>query len=267
MVITGTTSIIGIVGNPIVQVKSPGVMNAHFASAGQDIAVLPVELQPNAIPAFVTMLHAWTNLRGMIVTVPYKQVLAPLVDHLTARAARLGTVNVIRREQDGSLHGEILDGLGFIRAAATHGFDAKGRRAAVIGAGGVASAIADALCEGGVASLALQDTDMAKQARLAATLATAFPNVTISGAIDDLSTLDLLVNATPVGMNDDPSLPLAKSMLQSLPSSCLVADVVTAPAMTPFLTHAKSRGCRVQTGIEMTQTQMLALLEWMRATP
>jgi shikimate dehydrogenase len=264
MIITGTTAIVGIVGNPIMQVKSPGVMNAYFEARRHDAALLPIDLKPGAIPAFVATLRSWNNLRGMIVTVPYKQVLAPLVDHLTPRAARLGTVNVIRRDADGSLHGDILDGVGFTAAVAAHGVDPSGRAAAVIGAGGVASAIANALCESGVASLVIQDTDSTKQDRLIATLQQAFPAIAITSGITRLSGIDVLVNGTPVGMNDDPNLPLPPALLRDLPASTFVADVVTSPAMTPFLLYAQQRGCKVQTGPEMTETQMLHLARFMR---
>ncbi|MBN8927353.1 MAG: shikimate dehydrogenase [Rhodospirillales bacterium 69-11] len=263
MRLTASTAIVGIVGTPIMQVKSPTVMNAWFDQQGRDAALVPIDLAPEAIAAFLPVLRGWRNLRGMIVTVPYKQVLAPLCDRLTRRAERLGTVNVIRRDPDGTLVGEILDGAGFITAAAAHGFDPRGRRAAVIGAGGVASAIADALCEAGLTELALQDVDAAKQARLAETLRTAFPRVAVREGIVDLADLDLLVNGTPVGMNGDPSLPLAAALLVGLPAGCLVADVVTAPLETPFLRQAQASGCRVQTGIEMTEAQMLQLAGWM----
>lgn len=263
MRITASTAIVGIVGTPIVQVKSPTVMNAWFEQQGRDAALVPIDLAPDAVEAFLPVLRGWRNLRGMIVTVPYKQVLAPLCDRLTRRAERLGTVNVIRRDPDGTLVGEILDGAGFITAAAAHGFDPPNRHAAVIGAGGVASAIADALCEAGITDLAIQDVDVAKQARLVQTLRAAFPHTALHEGIVALGELDLLVNGTPVGMNGDPSLPLAGSLLENLPSGCLVADVVTAPLETPFLQRAKARGCRVQTGIEMTEAQMLQLADWM----
>lgn len=264
MVITGTTAIVGIVGTPVVQVKSPGVMNAWFQQQGLDAALLPIDLDPGAMDGFVRVLRGWRNLRGMIVTVPYKQVLAPLVDTLTTRAARLGTVNVIRRDADGSLHGELLDGAGFIAAAARHGFAAAGRRAAVIGAGGVAGAIADALCEGGVSALSVQDLDVGRQSALIGRLSAAFPGVAVRAGIGSVVGLDLLVNGTPVGMNGDPGLPLPADVLAGLGAECLVADVVTAPLETPFLRVASERGCRVQTGVEMTEAQMLGLVGWMR---
>jgi shikimate dehydrogenase len=263
MTITGATDVIVIIGTPIVQVKMPGVMNPWLAEHGRDAVLVPMDVAPGAIPALVSTARGWANLRGVIVTVPYKQLLAPLADHLTDRARRFSTVNVVRRDRDGTLTGDMLDGTGFIEAMASRGVACIGKRAAVIGAGGVASAIANSLCESGVSSLRVQDTDAAKQDRLIATLRDAFPSVGIAPDIDSVRDLDLLVNGTPVGMNDDPSLPLAQSLLADLPPSCFVADVVTAPAMTPFLRFAQARGCVVQTGPEMTATQLLPMLRFL----
>ena len=259
MLVTGTTAVVGIIGNPIMQVKSPGVMNQYFADNGLNTILVPMEIAPEGIPAFVETVRRWTNLRGVIVTVPYKQVLAPLVDRLTPRAARFSTINVFRRDPDGTLEGEMFDGVGFIAAAARHSVDPAGKKAAVIGAGGVACAIANSLCESNVARLTIQDLDRVKQDKLIGTLRAAFPAIGIGAGVADVSDLDLLVNATPVGMNGDPRLPLPDAVLAGLTARCFVADVVTAPTMTPFLTLARQRGCVIQTGLEMTETQLLSL--------
>ena len=260
MLISGTTSMLAIIGNPIVQVKSPGAMNRYFADHGLDSVLVPMEIAPSAVPGFVAMVRGWSNCWGIIVTVPYKQVVAPLLDMLTPRAARFSTVNVFRREGDGTLHGEMFDGVGFIAAAAAHGVEPAGKTAAVVGAGGVACAIANSLCEHRVARLAIQDIDRGKQDALIATLRAAFPAVAIEAGIAGVGGTDILVNATPVGMNGDPRLPLPDAMLAELTGRCFVADVVTAPTMTPFLTLAQQRGCMFQTGLEMTEAQMSALV-------
>ncbi len=263
MLVTGTTAIVVIIGNPIVQVKSPGVMNRYFADNAQNTVLVPVEIAPEGIPAFLGTIKAWTNLKGIIVTVPYKQVMAPLLDRLTPRAQRFATVNVIRRDPDGSLEGEMLDGVGFIAAAERYGVNPKGKSGAVVGAGGVASAIANSLCETGARSLRIHDLDRAKQNHLIATLRSAFPDTDIAAGLPDLATTDILVNGTPVGMNDDPRLPLPDAVLAGLTAKTFVADVVTAPTMTPFLTLAKERGCTIQTGVEMTETQLIPLASFM----
>lgn len=261
--ITGTTAIVGLIGTPIVQVKMPSLMNPYFADHGLDCVLIPMDIGAEAIPAFMATVRRWHNLRGIVVTVPYKQVLAPLLDGLTDRARRFSTVNAFRRDADGTLHGDMFDGVGFVTALAAKDFALFGKRAAVIGAGGVASAIANSLCESGVASLLIQDLDAGKQDRLIATLQDAFPNIDIRAGIGSVRNLDLLVNGTPVGMNDDPRLPLPASTLDELTPGCFVADVVTAPAMTPFLTLAQRRGCVIQIGTDMTSPQMQVIARFL----
>jgi shikimate dehydrogenase len=263
MLVTGTTAVVGIIGNPIVQVKSPGAMNQYFADHALNSVLIPMEIAPDAVPGFIAMVRRWTNCKGIIVTVPYKQVAAPLLDMLTPRAERFSTVNVFRRDADGTLTGEMFDGVGFVSAAALHGVDPAGKRAAVVGAGGVACAIANSLCEHGVSYLSIQDLDTAKQNALIAKLRGAFPAIEIVAGIASTDNLDMLVNGTPVGMNGDPRLPLSDSVLTGLNERCFVADVVTAPTMTPFLTLAKQRGCTIQTGLEMTETQLESLASFM----
>ena len=263
MIVTGTTAVVAIIGNPIVQVKSPGAMNQYFADRGQNSVLVPMEIAPDAIPGFVAMVRLWTNCKGIIVTVPYKQVVAPLLDKLTPRAERFRTVNVFRRDADGTLTGEMFDGVGFIAAAARHGVDPAGKRAAVVGAGGVACAIANSLCETGVTHLAIQDLDTAKQDTLIGKLRNAFPATEIVPGVTETTSLDILINGTPVGMNGDPRLPLSDAVLAGLSSRCFVADVVTAPTMTPFLRLAKQRDCVIQTGLEMTETQMESIAAFM----
>ena len=256
MTVTGTTTIIGIVGSPIMQVKSPSLVNAFLTERGIDTVLIPMDVAADGIPALIETVRAWQNCAGMIVTVPYKQVVVKHMDHLTDRARRLSTVNLFRRDADGTLTGDITDGVGFVTALQAKGVTLAGANAAVIGAGGVASAIANALCECGVASLRLQDVDAARHDALAALLRADFPNVRISTGIDTIDGLDLLVNGTPVGMNGDPSLPLPAALLNGLSPRCIAADVVTAPALTPFLALAQAKGCRIQTGPEMTAPQV-----------
>lgn len=263
MPVTGTTEVVVIIGTPIAQVKSPGLMNAHFAAHGLDRVMVPMDIASEGLADLVAMARRWRNLRGICVTVPHKQALAPLLDRLSDRAARLSTTNIVRRHPDGTLEGDMLDGVGFVAAAARRGRDFAGARAAVIGAGGVASAIANSLCESGVSRLAIEDVDAAKRDRLIAALRGAFGGIEIAPGIASLRGLDLLVNGTPVGMSGDPRLPLPDALMAELEPRCYVADVVSDPDVTPFLRAAEARGCAIQRGIEMTETQMEALMRFL----
>ncbi len=267
MLVQGTTRVGFIIGHPIAQVKSPGLFNRHFAEAGADRVLVPTDLAPAQVESFLATLRGVHNADGAVVTVPHKRAVVPYLDSLTDRARRLRAANVIRRNPDGTLVGDNVDGLGFTLAAAAHGLAPRGLTALVVGAGGVGSAIADALCEAGVARLALTDLATDAVAWLATMLADAFPATAIErpGSVADLSGYDLVVNATPAGMGGTGALPLPEAAIATLRAGCLVADVVTSPALTPFLQLAQARGCRVQQGPEMAAAQMTALGGFMGA--
>lgn len=253
--IRGSTELVAIVGSPIAQVKSPENFNLWFEQQGQDRAMIAIDLQAERLDPFLATLQGWQNLRGCVVTVPYKQVLAERLENLTARARALGTVNVIRRNADGSLIGDNVDGVGFLSAARPHDFTPAGKRALVIGSGGVGSAIAYALAEGGVEQLVISDVSAERAEILAKRLAGLFPQLSIGSRYDSLEGFDLVVNASPVGMGHTGELPINQALLDSLQAHTLVADVVTSPEVTPLLAFAQSRGCRIQTGPEMALAQ------------
>lgn len=263
----GSTELVAIVGSPITQVKSPENFNRWFQNNHQNLAMLPLDIREDALDAFVATLRGWQNLRGVVVTVPYKQVLAGCLDEVSERAAALGTVNVIRRREDGRLLGDNVDGEGFLNAACLNGFQARDKRALVIGAGGVGSAIAWSLCQAGVRSLVLSDASAERCQTLAALLHKAFSAVDIGIGHDSLDGFDLLVNATPAGMGGTGELPLPVAQLDSLRASTLVADVVTSPEITPLLAAARERGCNIQTGPQMAFAQLGNLGHFMGVTP
>jgi shikimate dehydrogenase len=265
--ISGTTELLAIVGSPIAQVKSPHNFNAWFERHGKDASMIPIDLDSRSVDQFIDAMRAWRNLRGCVVTVPYKQDMATRVDLLSERARALGCVNVIRREVDGTLAGDMVDGDGFINAARAHGFEPRGARALVIGAGGVGSAIAWSLCEQGVMSITLTDLDALRTQRLRALLATHFPSVETVSDFDSLTSFDLVVNASPVGMTGNETLPLPRDLMATLRPGILVADVVTSPDVTRFLDVARAAGCRIQTGAEMALAQFGNLGAFMKMTP
>lgn len=263
--ISGTTELLAIVGSPIAQVKSPQNFNAWFARHGKNASMIPIDLERESLDAFVRTLRAWRNLRGCVITVPYKQEIAARIDMLSERAHALACVNVIRREADGTLAGDIVDGDGFLKAARQHGFSPRGARALVIGAGGAGSAIAWALCEHGATALTLVDLDASRTQRLRALLRARFPAVDTGTQVDSLAAFDLVVNASPAGMPDNDVLPLTEHRLATLRATTLVADVVTTTDITRFLAIARRTGCRIQTGAEMALAQFDDLRAFMTA--
>ncbi len=249
---SGRTLVYPMIGHPTTQVKSPTTFNRYFREKGIDGVMVAIDVDPTTVAHFFSLLRGWRNCPGCIVTIPHKQEAARRADELSARARDLGAVNVLKRTQEGRLIGDMVDGLGFLEAIAAHGFDPAGTRVVVFGAGGAGGAIAYAMAEAGAAGLAVTDTDGARQAALLAIIASRFPHVSLTAAPGSLSGFDLAVNATPLGMNDDSRTPFP---LETLGPATFVADVVTEPEITPWLRGARERGCRIQTGYEMTLGQ------------
>jgi len=268
--IQGSTELVAIVGSPVAQVKSPENFNRWFADHQQNVAMLAIDLAQSALDDFVQTLRGWQNLRGCVVTVPYKQLLASRLDSVSERSAALCSVNVIRREIDGRLVGDIVDGEGFLNAARKHGFNPKDQQVLVIGTGGVGSAIAYSLCQAEVSHLVISDISHARVEVLGDLLRSAFPQIVISASPASLEHFDLVVNASPVGMsaiNDNGPMPLPTALMETLNAKTLVADVVTSPAVTPFLAMARRLGCPIQTGPEMALAQLGNLGHFMGVTP
>lgn len=263
--ISGTTTVLTIIGHPTRQIRSTTTLNAELRRRGIDAVLVPVDLAPAAVPAFLQALRGWHNAPGCIVTVPHKSPCAGLVDALTERARLLGAVNLVRRGADGRLSGDMVDGLGFLAALGANGFDARGKSAVVFGAGAVGRALLLSLGEAGVSRLAFSDPDATNQAALRDLARQAgLADRLSAGPVEDLGTFDLAVNASPVGMNGEDRMPFDPTRL---PRHALVADVVTKPAETPLLKAAAAHGCRVQNGLQMSDAQAAMQLAFFDLVP
>ena len=177
---------------------------------------------------------------------------------LTPRAKKAGTANALRPMPDGGWEGDNLDGLGFVRALRADGQRIEGRRAIVVGAGGVGCAIAFALAEAGAASVAIADIDGDRADALAQRLSET--GVASSVAAAQAAGFDLIVNASPLGMRKDDPSPID---LTGLTADAIVADVVISRDLTPILREAKARGCHVQPGAAMTDHQVPAMADFL----
>jgi shikimate dehydrogenase len=204
------------------------------------------------------------NLDGIIVTVPHKFAALALCSVLTPRARSIGAVNCMRRMADGQgWLGDMCDGEGHVQGLRTAGCEPRGLRALLVGAGGAGSAIAHALVDAGVASLALHEADEARREALAAKL-TAYGAVPIHIGSADPSGHDLVINATPMGMRADDPLPVDVSRLAA---TTFVSDVVTQPAVPALISAARARGCRTMTGIGMFEAVRDCIVAFYLAPP
>jgi shikimate dehydrogenase len=248
---TGTTSFYTMIGTPIIQVKSPLIYNRYFADHGIDAVMIAMNVPSNQVKNHFKHMRAISNFGGSIVTIPHKQAAVDSMDEMSERAKILLSVNVVRAE-NGRLIGDMVDGLGFMVAVKNHGLSIPGKRAAIIGGGGAGAAIAQAIARAGADEMVIKEIRTERHEFLEHLLKDANPEIKVSFELHTLQGFDLVVNATPVGMNGDPRVPFPT---QTLSPPTLVADVVTNPKVTPWLAAALKKGCAVQYGAEMVYGQ------------
>lgn len=249
--VTAAAQVVFMLGHPVSGTAMPGRFNRLAGDAGLDRVMVPLDLDAAGLRAVIAGLRGMANVPGAVVTAPWKQLALDLVDEASATARLAGAVNVIRRAPDGRLHGENTDGGGFLAALAGHAVTPRGLRTLVIGAGGAGSAIAAGLVAAG-ATVSVSDLDRTRAVALAARIgAEAVPP---PGSLEGFG---LVVNATDVG-HDGIALP---HPLTGLDAQALVADVIAAPEITPFLARARDLGARIQTGAEMSAGQLPLVLD------
>jgi len=258
-VIRGTTILIAHLGYPTEAFKAPMIYNPYFEQAGIDAVVMPMGVKAEDYRGVLASLFKLTNIRGALVTMPHKVTTTGLVDEVTPTARIAGACNAILRRPDGSLLGDMFDGAGFVRGIVRKGLELEGTRALVVGCGGVGSAIAASLAAAGIAAIGLFDAHAASAEGLASRLRSHYPALAVTTGSNDPTNFDLVVNATPMGMNEGDPMPMDVSRIAP---STFVGEVVMKQEMTAFLRAAQARGCRFQVGTDMLFEQIPAYLEF-----
>lgn len=261
--ISGKTKLYALVAHPVSHVRTPQAINALFETRGLDAVMVPCEVAPDALARFVDGLRSIANLGGLVVTVPHKIAVASLCDELTPRAQAAGAVNTIRRDPDGTLTGDLLDGVGFVAGLKQAGIALEGRSVYLAGAGGAANAIALALAEQGIARLTIANRTRARAEDLLHRLAAHRPGLRVEIGTRDPSGHDIVVNGTSLGLRPDDALPLD---CDRLTSSMTVAEVIMQPRETPLLSAAAAAGCRIQYGQPMLDCQLALMADFLTAT-
>jgi len=257
--IDGRTELIALIGHPTHTVKSPMIYNPHFEAAGINALVMPMGCRPEYFSVLMRGLFALENTRGALITMPHKVATLALLDEASVAVKVAGSCNAVKRTEDGRLVGDMFDGEGFVRGVRRKGLPLAGASALVVGSGGVGCAIAASLAGAGVATLALFDANAASAQALADRLRQHHPALRVLVGDKDPQGFDLVVNATPLGMNAGDPLPLD---VDRLSPDTLVGEVVMKAEMTPLLQAARARGCPVQIGTDMLFEQIPAYLEF-----
>lgn len=250
--VSGSTDVYLILGDPVEQVLAPDIFNPLFARFGHDALLVPVQVAPKNLRAFVQTAFLAKNIKGMWVTIPHKVPVMAALDLSSDLAHLAGAVNAIRRLADDTLEGGLFDGEGFVSSLDYFGIPYAGKKVLIVGAGGAAAAIGASLVQsrttGNAAEVALFDPTPGKAAELAIRLQLANTARVMALASSDPVGFDLVVNASPLGLKNTDPLPLD---VQRLAPHAALVDIVMKNYPTPVVRAARARGLRSEPGFEM----------------
>lgn len=248
MEISGRTGVMGLFGYPVEHSLSPAMHNAAFEYLGLDCCYVTFSVRPDRLSDAVKGIRA-LNLRGVNVTVPHKEQVMPFLDEINEEASFIGAVNTITNRKD-HLTGYNTDGRGFMQSLAEAGLSVRDKNILIIGTGGASRAIGYYLCSE-AAVVSLFDIDTQKAESLTRHLNTLKGNARIVGAAeikstDFISSVDMVINATPLGLKEGDPRPFDTTLLKSSQAVC---DLIYKE--TPLLKEAHHLGCKTMHGLGM----------------
>ncbi|MGI5921014.1 MAG: shikimate dehydrogenase [Syntrophomonadaceae bacterium] len=262
MLIDTQTRVIGIIGNPLKQTLSPWMHNLTLRKLGLNYVYLPFEVSRESLSQVIAAVRT-LNIKGLNVTIPFKEAVIPLLDDLSAEARASGAVNVICNDQ-GRLIGYNTDGRGFVASLAEKEIALRGR-VLFIGAGGATRSVAYELACAGVTHIDFLDLDEKKAIEMASFIGS--PDCSAAGhrmTSDNFTNLghraDIIINASPVGMfPHTEQAPVAS--LDCVRDDTVICDLIYNPLNTRFLLMGQSRGLKTVSGVSMFVYQGAYTLE------
>ena len=262
MHIDGSTRLVGIIGNPLDHSLSPTIHNAAFDYLGLNWCYVPLPVEEGNLSAGVDGIKA-LRFAGVNVTMPFKTEVLPLLDEVAMFAESVGAVNTILIDK-GKLIGYNTDGRGFYTALVRDlGYDVKGRRVLVLGAGGASRSVTVSLALAGCQSIVIVNRSPERSRQLAEIILKSTPDIDVTWLSPDdnydivLAESDLIINATPLTTFNG-SLRVPVSLLNK---NQIVCDLNYSLYQTPLLQEAEARGAQVMDGKGMLLYQAAAAFE------
>lgn len=250
--VTGATVTVGVIGDPVRHSLSPTLHNAAFDALGVDARSLAFPVADGDGPAAVDAMRA-LGIRGLSVTMPHKEAVLATADRRAVQVEALAAANCLIND-DGVVTAHNTDGDGLVRSLRVENdTDPSGACVVVLGAGGAARSVIEALGRAGAADVVVVNRTQAR-AESAAALAGPVGRV---GSVDAIGEADIVINATSVGM-DGVSSP---SPGGSFAASQTVVDLIYRPLSTPWLTAARDVGANAVNGVGMLLHQAAIQLE------
>jgi shikimate dehydrogenase len=247
--ITGKTMVAGVAGRPVTHSLSPILHNAWLAAAGIDGVYVTFPLEADA---FVPLTKAFRGggVRGLNITIPFKELALQAADEASELARRSGAANVLVFEPDGRIVANNTDGVGLLRAFAVQApqWDAKAGPVVVLGAGGAARGAVAALLMAGAPKVTVVNRTLARAEAIAEALGPQVSALPLTQAADALRHAAAVINATSAGLSGAGALDVA---LDVTPDAAVIMDMVYKPLDTPFLQQARALGRPTVDGLEM----------------
>lgn len=264
MKIDGYTRTCGLIGNPVEHTMSPAIHNTLAQAMGENLVYVPFHVPEECVEEAVK--GAWAlNLLGCNVTVPYKSRVIPFLKEVDPLAERIGAVNTLVRAE-GGFRGYNTDMPGLYRAMCEDGIEIEGEKVLILGAGGVARAVAMLLLQKGAEQILILNRTLEKAEKLAKEV-NGFTDRQVAQALPlaDYGLLPeggkyLAIQATNVGM-----FPQAEDVVIDIPAFYEKIhtgyDLIFNPAKTRFMSLVEESGGRAYNGLKMLLYQGIIAYE------
>ena len=247
--ISGKTVVAGIAGWPVAHSLSPILHNAWLAAAGIDGVYVPFGIPADGFERFVRGAQGGA-VRGINVTLPFKEQALAMATRASDRARRAQAANVLVFETDGSIVADNTDGLGLLWAFETQapGFDITAGPVVILGAGGGARGAAAAIRSAGCGDVRIVNRTVDKAQAIAGELGQGVSAWPLDDVARAFAGAGAVINATSAGLASESQLAVP---LEATPETAVVMDMVYKPLVTPFLTQAQALGHRTVDGLAM----------------
>lgn len=257
--VNGKTRVYGIVGDPIEQVRSPEMVTWEMQKRDHNAVLIPMHIARDEFDTVIPHIMRMRNLDGLIFTIPFKAQAIALAKTLGPQASQIGAINALKKHSNGAWSGEIFDGMGCVEAFKQRGITLQDKSLQLIGLGGAGSAICVALAYEKPKLLRLFDINAQTTERMAKMVNTISPQTVVEVGLPLAEGIDILLNASPVGMLSDARLPLA---VEQFKKELIVFDAIVMPENTPLLSLAQDCGCQVVRGREMMLGQISKIVDY-----
>lgn len=250
------TVIIPMIGDPIAQVATPVIWNEAFQSEKKNCICVPIHLKDQGLGSFVAWVRHAENVPGFLSTIPHKNSLPALCDHVRAEVEFLGVANTVSKKYDGQLECAMFDGEGMIRAIEAVGGVIEDSTILIIGCGAAGGAIAFEALQKGARTICLIDRMPDTATHLVKKLQGRFKDKTIKIYDPSDISFEFIINASPLGSRPNDELPYDLKMVS--PNS-IIADAVTEPCPTNWVAQANTQGFITVNGNNMAAAQADAM--------